>query len=65
MKVDRQKIKEPEVEAGELQAILVAVGDELRKAIVKRGKSGLTYAQFKEEFLKNNAKAKSPSHACR
>lgn len=65
MKAARQKIKTPEIEAGELQTILVAVGDALRKSSTRRGKSGLTYAQFKEEFLRKNAKAETPSHASR
>jgi len=65
MRAARQKIKDAEIEAGELQAILVAVGDSLRKSNTQRGKSGLTYAQFKQEYLKKNAKAEKPSHACR
>ena len=50
-------IKDAETEAEELQATLVALGDELRKVNSKPGKTGLTYAEFKAEYLQKKAKA--------
>jgi len=42
-----QIIKDPETEARELQSILNSVGKRLRANIVKTGKLGITYAEFK------------------
>jgi hypothetical protein len=55
-----QIIKDPETEAKELENILRDVGKSLREASTHRGKSGLTYAEFEERFLKNLIKTKEP-----
>jgi len=44
-------IKDPEVEAAELEAVLQAVGESLRKSSTRRTKSGLTYSQFKNKKM--------------
>ncbi|HLB33272.1 MAG: hypothetical protein A3F67_06770 [Verrucomicrobia bacterium RIFCSPHIGHO2_12_FULL_41_10] len=60
---EHQLIKDPETEAKELENILRDVGQSLREASTNRGKSGLTYAQFEERFLKKLTKTTTPSHA--
>lgn len=47
MGVRAQIIKDPETEARELQSILNSVGKRLRANIIKTGKLGITYAEFK------------------
>ncbi len=42
-----QMIKDPETEARELQGVLNSVGERLRANIIKTGKLGVTYAEFK------------------
>jgi hypothetical protein len=59
-----QRIKDPETEAKELQAVLREVGKSLQESSTRRSKSGLSYAQFKANLLKTTVKATVPSHAC-
>ena len=59
-------IKDPEIEAMELQDILRAVGESLRQSSSRLGKSGLSYAQFiarKTQEQGAQEKTTAPSHA--
>jgi hypothetical protein len=47
MRAATQRIKDPETEARELQKVLNSVGKRLHDGVVKAGKLGITYAEFK------------------
>ncbi len=62
MKKGMQEIKDPETEARELEDILREVGKSLQESTMRLGKSGLTYAQFKANFLKKMTAANELPH---
>ena len=48
----KQRIKDEETEARELQSVLHSVGVTLRANSKQAGKAGITYAEFKARILK-------------
>lgn len=57
-----QQIQDPETEAKELENILRDVGLSIAQSCTRPGKSGLTFEQFKANFLKTVAKTAIPAH---
>ena len=55
-------IVDAETEAAEFEKILKDVGKSIAQSCSRLGKSGLTFEQFKANFLKTVAKTALPSH---
>lgn len=55
---------DPDAEAAEFENILRDVGKSIGESCERLGKSGLTYAQFKANFLKTLAKTATPPRVC-
>ncbi|MBX9743534.1 MAG: hypothetical protein K2W99_08370 [Chthoniobacterales bacterium] len=57
------EIQDEETEARELEQILKDMAKSIVESCSKPGKSGLTFSQFKAQYLKNIANAVAPHHA--
>lgn len=69
MKFEQQSpiIKDPETEAAEFENILKDINKSIAESCSRPGKSGLTFEQFKVQFLKKFSQAGTPlpAHASR
>ena len=62
VKPQTSTLVDAETEAKEFENILRDVGQSIEKSCTRLGKSGLSFAQFKADFLKKVTKTSLPSH---